>query len=326
MILKTLNLSCNVGIELRIDRMHIIALIASIGIAVQTIITLYSGSGFCPTQGCKVVESMILIPPLWMNIMGLIFFQAVFWSLKTLKDKTFFKIDPTGLLLLGGLVFDASLLAYQVFVVQTFCAYCLTIFACVLALNILYGVRQTVWGLTALAVILFSFSILSFEPGGNHSKKFSLKAAAWGVRSCSAPTKEVYLIFSSTCPHCQKVIQSLNECNSCDLYLNPIDDIAALNLEGIERIDTFSPQNNRHMLELLEIDTIPVLVSKSPDSYDIIRGESNILDYIRSACFTDEDVLYLENPISSGEEGITVFSGETGECSVTIDCPDDNKP
>lgn len=305
--------------------MRIIALIASIGIAAQAIFTLYSGSGFCPSQGCKVVESLTLIPPLWVNILGLIFFQSVFWSLRTLKAKTFFNVDPTGLLLLGGLVFDASLLAYQVFVVQTFCAYCLAVFACVLALNILYGVRQTAWGLTALMVILFSFSILSFGPGKGESKNFSLKAAAWGVRSCSAPTKEVYLIFSSNCPHCQTVIQSLNECNSCDLYLNPIDEIDALDLDGIERINTFTPQTNRHMLELLEIDTIPVLVSKSSDSYDIIRGESNILNYIRSACFTDEDVLYLENPISSGEEGITVFSGETGECSVTIDCPDENK-
>ncbi|MEN8243928.1 MAG: hypothetical protein ABFS43_03390 [Thermodesulfobacteriota bacterium] len=304
--------------------MRIIALIASIGVAAQAIITLISGSGYCPSQGCKVVESLTLIPPLWVNILGVIFFQAIFWSLTFLKEKTFFRIDPTGLLLLGGLIFDASLLAYQVFVVQTFCAYCLVVFACVLALNILYGIRQIVWGLTVLAAILFSFSILSFTPDNDHPDGFSLKAAAWGVRSCSAPTKEVYLIFSSTCPHCQKVIQSLNECNSCDLYLNPIDDITALNLEGIERIDTFSPQDNRHMLELLEINTIPVLVSKSPDSYDIIRGEKNILNYIRSACFTDEDVLYLDNPISTGDESITVLSGESGECSVTIDCPDEN--
>ena len=306
--------------------MRIIALIASIGVAVQTLITLFSGSGYCPSQGCKVVESLTLIPPLWMNIMGLIFFQAVFWSLKLLKGKTFFKIDPTGLLLLGGLVFDASLLAYQVFVVQTFCAYCLAIFACVLALNILYGVRQTIWGLTALSVILFSFSILSFAPGTDQTDRFSLKTAAWGVRSCSAPTKEVYLIFSSTCPHCHNVIQSLNQCNSCDLYLNPIDPIDTLNLDGIERVDTFAPQINRHMLELLEIDTIPVLVSKSPDSYDIIRGEGNILNYLRKACFTDEEVLYLDTPISSGEDGITVLSGESGECSVNFDCPDESKP
>lgn len=306
--------------------MQILALVASMGVAAQIIITLVAGTGYCPSQGCKVVERLILIPPLWLNSMGLVFFQAVFWSLRRLKGKTVFKIDPTALLLLGGLIFDASLLAYQVFVVQTFCAYCLAVFACVVGLNILYGVRQTIWGLTALAVILFSFSLLSFAPGTGRLERFSLKAAAWGVRSCSAPTKEVYLIFSSTCPHCQNVIQSLNQCNSCDLYLNPIDRIEALDLVGVERIHTFAPQVNRRMLELLDIDAIPVLVSKSPESLDIIRGEDNILTYLRRACFTDEDVLYLDNPVNAGDDGITVLSGESGECSVTIDCPEDGQP
>jgi hypothetical protein len=304
--------------------MHIIALVASIGVAIQTAITLYSGTGFCPTQGCRIVESLTLVPPLWVNLLGLFFFQAVFWSLKMLKGKTFFSIDPVGLILLGGFIFDTVLLAYQFFVVRTFCLYCLTVFGFVLVLNVMYGRRQAARGLTALAVVLFSFSILSFASGGGEPKTFSLRTAAWGVRSCSTPTKEVYLIFSSSCPHCQAVIQSLNQCNSCDLYLNPIDNIEALNLEGIERIATFSPQTNRHMLELLAIDTIPVLISKSPDSYDIIRGEKNILNYLGSACFTDQDILYLDNPISSGEEGITVFSGESGECAVTIDCTDGN--
>jgi hypothetical protein len=210
--------------------------------------------------------------------------------------------------------------------VGTFCLYCLCVFAFVLALNIMYGRRQSAWSLTALLVILLSFSILRFGPGTDQPERYSLKTAAWGVRSCSAPTKEVYLIFSSTCPHCHKVIQGLSECNSCDLYLNPVDPIDSLNLDGIERISTFAPQINRRMLELLEIETIPVLVSKSPDSYDIIRGEGNILNYLRKACFTDENVLYLDDPISSGEEGITVFSGDSGECSVTIDCPDESKP
>ena len=259
-----------------------------------------------------------------MNLLGLFFFLAVFWSLKALKNKTFFSIDPVGVLLLGGFIFDGVLLAYQIFVVHTFCLYCLCVFLFVLVLNVMHGRRQSAWSLTALVVILLSFSILSFTPDEDHPDGFSLKAAAWGVRSCSAPTKEVYLIFSSTCPHCQKVIQSLDQCNSCDLYLNPIDDITSLNLDGIERIDTFSPQDNRHMLELLEINTIPVLVSKGPDSYDIIRGEGNILNYLSSACFTDEDVLYLDSSMDSKEEGITVFSQEDGECSVTIDCHEES--
>ena len=304
--------------------MQILALIASIGIAVQIIFELLFGSSICPTQGCKIVESLTLIQPLWINLLGLIFFQSVFWSVKVLKDKTVYSIDPVGVLLLSGFIFDGVLLAYQILVVKTFCLYCLCVFTFVLVLNVMYGRRQSARALTALGVILVSFSILSFGPGIAHSDRFSLKAAAWGVRSCSSPTKEVYLIFSSNCPHCKNVIQSLDQCNSCDLYLNPIDPIETLNLDGIERIDTFAPQINRHMLELLDIDAIPVLVSKGPDSYDIIRGENNILNYLSSACFTDEDVLYLDSSMDSKEAGITVFSQEAGECSVTIDCPEES--
>jgi uncharacterized membrane protein len=304
--------------------MRIIALIASIGVGIQTLLNLFSESGICPTQGCKIVEDLTLIQPFWLNLLGLFFFLAVFWSLKALKNKTVYSIDPVGVLLLGGFIFDGVLLAFQIFVVKTFCLYCVCVFACVLVLNVMYGRRQTAWSLTALGVILLSFSILSFGSGSAQPERLSLKRAAWGIRSCSAPTKEVYLIFSSDCPHCKKVIQSLDQCNSCDLYLNPIDPIETLNLAGIERIDTFAPQTSRRMLELLDINAIPVLVSKGPDSYDIIRGENNILNYLSSACFTDEDVLYLDNSISSGQEGITVFSEESGECSVTIDCPDEH--
>ena len=119
--------------------MRIIALIASIGVALQTVITLYSGSSICPTQGCKIVESLTLVQPLWLNLLGLLFFQAVFWSLKMLKGETFFNLDPVGLILLGGFIFDAVLLAYQVFVARTVCLYCLTVFAFVLVLNVMYG-------------------------------------------------------------------------------------------------------------------------------------------------------------------------------------------
>jgi len=303
--------------------MRIVALIASIGVALQTVITWYSGSGICPTQGCRIVEDLTLIQPLWVNFLGLLFFQAVFWSSRVLKEKTYFGMDPMGLLLSGALAFDSALLAYQIFVVQTFCAYCLVVFSVVLLLNLMYGHKQAVWSFTVLTAILLSFSILSFSPGNRESQTFSLKEAAFGVRSCSTPTKEVYLIFSSTCPHCQTVIESLEECNSCDLYLNPIDEIETLGLEDIERIESFSPQINRGILELLEIDTIPVLISKGTDSYRIIGGEENIVNYIRHACFTSEDVLFLERSFSPEDEGITVVGEGGEECSLTIDCDGD---
>ncbi len=94
---------------------------------------------------------------------------------------------------------------------------------------------------------------------------------------------------------------------------------------GIELNEGFSPQINRHILSVLGIESIPVLVARGSDSYSIIKGENNILEYIRHACFTEADVLYLDKSMSSGDDEITVFTEQEGECSLTIDCTDDEK-
>lgn len=299
--------------------MRIIAFIASLVVAVQIVVTLIVGSSICPTQGCKIVEELTIIPPLLLNFLGLLFFQAVFWT-RGFKKKTFWGIAPFGVLLLCGLVFDSALLGYQIYVAQTFCVYCLVVFGFVLLLNLLNGRKQVILGLAVMGVTLFSFSILSFVPGAPVSETFSLKSAAYGLKSCSAPTKEIYLLFSSKCSHCQSIIKNINQCNSCDLYLNPIDEIEPLDIAGIELNKGFSPRINGHILTVLGIDTVPVLVSKGPDTYSIVKGEKNILNYIRHACFTSDDVLYLDKSISTDDEEISVFSEESGECSVTVEC------
>jgi len=301
--------------------MRIIALIASLVVGVQIIVAIIVGSSICPTQGCKIVEGLMIISPLLLNFLGLLFFQMVFW-IRGLKKKTFCGIAPLGVLLLCGLVFDSILLGYQVYVAQTFCLYCLVVFGFVLLLNLLNGRKQVILGLAVMGVTLFSFSIMSFVPGTRVSKTFSLKNTAYGMKSCSSATKEIYLLFSSKCSHCQSIIKSMNQCNSCDLYLNPIDDIETLDIDGIELNEGFSPRINGHILTVLGIDTVPVLVSKGPDTYSIIKGEKNILNYIRHTCFTSDDVLYLDKSISTDDEEISVFSEESGECSVTVDCPE----
>jgi hypothetical protein len=300
--------------------MRIIAFVASIVTAVQAVFGLIYGSIFCPNSGCKIVETLTTIPPLYLNLLGCIFFQIVFWLCHFSKDKTNPRLDYLGILLACGLVFDAALLAYQVFVARTFCGYCLLIFIFVLILNLLYGKRQMAAGFALIAVTLFSFSILAFVPTGGLSQTEPLKSAAYGVKSCSTPSKEIYLIFSSNCPYCESVLQTLSNCNSCDLYLNPIDNVDSI--KNIELVPNpkFSPAMNRLVLSVLGIDSVPVLVVKSNDGLRFIKGESKIVNYVRHACFTEADVLYYDNSIQTGDEGITVITDQDGECSVDIDC------
>jgi uncharacterized membrane protein len=300
--------------------MRLIALIASIVTALQAVYGLVYGSILCPNSGCKIVETLTAIRPLYLNLLGLIFFQAVFWMLHLLKDRSKSRLDLLGTLLVGGLVFDAALLAYQVFVVRTFCGYCLLVFGFVLVLNLLYGKRQMVAGFSILAALLLSFSILTFVPAGVLSQTEPLKSAAYGVKSCSTPSKEIYLIFSSNCPYCEKVLETLSNCNSCDLYLNPIDKAASIKNIELAPNPKFSPTVNRLVLSVLGIDSVPVLVVKSAEGFRLIKGERQIVNYVRRACFTEADVLYYEKSIQTVDEGITVITDQDGECSVAIDC------
>ena len=293
---------------------------ASVIIALQILIYIITGAGVCLNDGCEVVESFATISPFYLNIAGLIFFQLVFWLSFNLKPKNLFDIDVIGLVLLAGLVFDSALVAYQVFVAHTICAYCLMVFAFMILLNMLYGLRQLAVGVAVLSAVALSFSILTFFPISAKSKTYSLKNASYGVKSCSSPSKQVFLIFSSDCPHCQKVIETLNNCNSCDLYLNPIDTITSLDLSGLELNPHFAPEINRLILKVLEIKSVPVLVVKDAESYRFIKGENTIINFIRRACFTHDEVLYLEeSPISSDQE-ITVYTEKDEECSLVVDC------
>jgi len=300
--------------------MRIVALGASAITAFQAVINLITGSSICPNAGCKVVESLISISPLYLNILGFIFFQVVFWLLGNLKSKPGNGRYLVDLALLCGLAFEAALLGYQLFVAHSLCSYCLLILFFVIILNILYGARQMAVGAAIFAAVVISFSIMALLPASAGSQKYSLKNASYGIKSCASPNKEIYLIFSSDCPHCQQVIESLNNCNSCDLYLNPIDNISSLNIVGLAKNKSFSPGVNRLILEIFGIDSVPVLVVKDEESYRFIKGENRILNFIRRACFTHDEVLYFDKSPAAADKEITVLTDEDEECSVEIDC------
>jgi hypothetical protein len=299
--------------------MQLLAFIASVITAIQTVAELSFGSMICPNAGCEVVQNLTVLPPLYLNILGLLFFQAVFWWRRLQKKTPRPRPDLLGLFLLCGLLFESVLLAYQIFTVQSFCGYCLLIFGLVLALNLLYGRRQILAAIAVSAAALTAFALLTFIPTGVLSHSDPLKTAAFGLKSCSKPTKEIYLIFSSNCPYCENVLQTLSNCNSCDLYLNPVDRIEAIDNIPLEPNPDFSPATNRLVLAVLGIDSVPVLIVKNPDGYRFIKGESKIVNYVRQACFTEADVLYLEESIY-GSEGITVYSEPEGKCSLEIEC------
>ena len=298
---------------------QIIALVASTVTALQALLILMGQSTVCLSEGCHIVEKLTVVSPLYLNLGGLLYFQAVFWSLRLTRGSPPGRFDWPALLLLAGMAADSVLIAYQVFVARTICIYCLLIFSVVLTLNLLHGIRQSIRAVAVSSAIVVPFLVLSFLPAGITPGNFSLDRGVYAVRTCSQPTKQIYLVFSNNCPHCQNVLQALENCSSCDLFLNPIDRLDTPPMEGIEVRSSYSPAVNRILLAQFGIEQVPVLIAKSGDGYDFVRGEKRIIDYVQQACFTQTPLLYLEKPLSQ-EERFDVFTQEQGECSVQLDC------
>ena len=296
-----------------------IALAASAVTALQALLILMGRSTVCLSEGCHIVEKLTVVSPLYLNLAGLVYFQAVYWTLRASRRKPAMGFNWPALLLLAGMAADSVLLSYQVFVARTGCIYCLLIFFIVLTLNLLHGLRQTAGAVTVASAVVAAFFVLSFLPSGITPKNFAIDLGVYAVRTCSQPTKQVYLVFSNDCIHCQNVLKALENCSSCDLFLNPIDRIDSPPMEGIELRSAYRPEVNRILLAQFGIEQVPVLMAKSGDGYDFVRGEKQIVEYVQQACFTQNPLLYLDKQVSDKEQ-FNVFTQEQGECSVQLDC------
>ena len=300
--------------------LQILAMISSLLVASQIAYSLFKGSAICLNTGCTIVERLTVVSPLIINILGLLFFQAVFWLSRWRERFSHQSDNLLFFLLLSGLAAEGVLLGYQIFVARALCGYCLTVLVCVLALNLVAGVRHMVSGMAAMGAIVGAFSLLVFLPTQVLPENYSFKLGTFAVCSCESPSKEIFLLFSSDCPHCHTVIQELENCNSCQLNLNPIDKIDALDFPNAKLQPSYSPEINRLMLALFGINQIPVLVVKNPEGYSFIKGEKNILSYVRLACFQQEPVMILESSAGSSQDGISLFSEDDQNCSIDIRC------
>lgn len=296
-----------------------ISFAASILVVIQILIIVFRGEAACLNQGCKIVEGLITIPPLYFNLVGFFYFQAVCWLFFLARRKGNLLVDLSRLLLLTGVAAEGVLVAYQIYVAEALCAYCLILFAIVLLLNALAGWKQCIAGISILAGILLISSMLSYGPTALLSKQQTINSGTYGTRTCLNPQKELYLFFSADCPHCKNVIQALEGCSSCNFHFNPIEKLDDFDLKGTQLTASYDPELNKLLLKLLGIDSIPVLLEKNQSGFSIIKGEKQIIHYIQQACYLADPLLYLDTKGQSSQDPIPVFSEEE-ECSMTIEC------
>ena len=303
-----------------------LALLGALGAAIQAALLYGSGQAICLNEGCRVIEGLTRVPPLYINLAGLGFFLAAA-ALAWRAPESRFVPQLLGLLLLAAIAAEGVLFSFQYFVAKAFCSWCLAVLALVVLLNLLAGARQALGAAAVFTSALVVFSVLSFgviqPPAGGRA----LDGGTYGVRRCAAPAKQVYLVFSSSCPHCAEVLRTLESCNSCNFHFNPIDQIPGLDLPGVERAASYDPGVNRGLLALLGIEEVPVLLVPGPEGMSIIRGEKRILSYIRAECFRASPVLNIDPSRLLEGGSLELFRDEKDDgCNVTVDCPPGETP
>ncbi len=143
-----------------------LALAAALLTAAQSAFILLRGDAFCLNEGCRVVEDLTRVPPLVVNLAGLVFFLALIFGLRasgSLRRRLPRFVAP---LLLAGLAVEGVLFGFQLFVAEAFCSYCLAVLGAVVALNLLLGARQAAHGLLFFLAALLAFSSLELERPG----------------------------------------------------------------------------------------------------------------------------------------------------------------
>ena len=303
-----------------------LALLGALGAAVQSTLLLVRGEAICLNEGCRVVEGLTRVPPLFINLAGLGFFlAAALLAWRAPAGGAARRLLRT--LLLAGIAAEGVLFSYQLFVAKAFCAWCLTVFALLVLLNLAAGARQALGAAAVFAASLAAFAALRFGVVQPPAGARALDGGTYGVRRCDVPAKQLYLVFSSNCPHCAAVLQALESCNSCNFHFNPIDRIAGLDLPGVERSASWDPAVNRELLALLGIDEVPALLVPGPEGMSIIRGEKRILAFIRAECFRAAPVLNIDPSRVLGDGALELFRDEKDDgCNVTVECPPGEEP
>ncbi len=300
-----------------------LAFVGSVLTLVQFFLLMVGGDGICLNQGCKVIDKLTLVPPAYINIAGFLYFLAVmfvFWFTER-SEKTWPKIIDG--LLLSGLAAESVLVGFQYFVVGSFCSYCLIILSLIILLNMLQGMKHIfIGGVTFLAVIV-TFASLNFSSGSIALNMSSLESGSFAyINKNTQEKRQHFLFFSSSCPHCEAILGSLQKNPLCNMSFNPVGPIESISIIGAQLNEEYSIDSNRNFLNTLGIDEVPVLVVMDESGMQILKGGLRIQDYIEKNCLTFKKIEYQKSGAQTPLPGLEFLDPHASDdaCSVATDC------
>lgn len=300
----------------------IVAFLASLMTGAQTFLIYTSGQAFCLTGGCEIVESLTLVPSLYFNLAGFLYFQLIFWCLLWGRKGSVYSNKIARIFLTAGLVAEAVLVFFQYAIAGAFCSYCLIVCACIVVLNILCGLRQIFRGLILASAVLVACFSLQFNVGGAGGQPLNAGSLAHVNGVSGRPV--LYLFFSDTCPHCEAVIEALDGENVCEIHFNPIEKLDSFVFPEAELHTEYDPSVNLGFLKNLSLDEVPVLVAMGNEGTQVMSGETRIINYLGENCRQDVTIDYSNSGSSSSEidytEPSTYMTLKEEGCSVDEDC------
>ncbi|MGB3210874.1 MAG: vitamin K epoxide reductase family protein [Desulforhopalus sp.] len=302
----------------------ILAFLASVLTAVQAIFIFINGQSICFTDACAIVESLTTVSPLSFNLAGFLFFQILFWCFLWGRDGSEHWHKFARLLLLAGLCAEAVLIFFQYSVATVFCSYCLVIFTFIVLLNVLSGPRQIFRGVVLFSAVMAACFSLQFRSAAGSAG--SLDKGSMAIVAGVQKESKLYLFFSATCAHCEKVIESLRADNTCSVRFNPIERIEDFAFPGIEEFSEYRPEINVNFMKSLSIKEIPVLVAVEDQKSLVLRGQQRIQDYLDQNCRQEVVEDYSGTSSQEPSDYSTLpglLSPGTDACPVDTDCDDD---
>ena len=302
---------------------QILSLVGAALTGLQTFLIFYQGEGLCLNEGCEIVDSLTLLPPLYFNVAGLLFFLFASFGLSKARKGSELWQRFISLLLLAAIAAEAVLICFQYFITDIFCSYCLIIFALIVLINLFMGIRQVFRSVVIFAAVSMAFASLDFKVESQST--FSLQDGTLATFKGDASEGELYLFFSSTCPHCESVIEAMKDDMNCDVNFNPVDRVASFTFPNIDISPSFDPQVNVRYLKHLGITEVPAMTSIDEQRITVLKGEKAIVEYLSEYCLPDQT---RQNPAPrNNQSGSYSFPlPETDSCSATEECQSSTDP
>ncbi|WP_136796232.1 MULTISPECIES: vitamin K epoxide reductase family protein [Desulfosediminicola] len=283
----------------------LLALGGAILAAIQTLLVLLQGDLLCLSEGCEVVEQLTTVSPVVFNSVGTLYFLVLFLTLRLGARGARGWLGFSRLLLLAGIAAEGVLISFQHYIAEIFCSYCLIIFSIIALLNIFMGWRQLMSALAAFIAVLLAFSSLQFT-SRSQLEINGLENGVYGRLERQSDSKSLYFFFSSSCPHCEEVIETIDENFSCSLNFNPIDELKSAPYEEIVQAENYTPRINRNYLQVNGINEIPVLMIQDKSEVRLLRGKYTILNYLEENCRRVEAVegpgMSMSAPLTGGSD------------------------